>query len=352
MVVDALERSDVNVEYSLRYATAGHGQVGGTPSESHAGMQVGGGVELVNPFGWAERYRISGLLGQERRQLSARYDTATFFRWHVPTEVLLFDDRTRVADAPGLGDRVTGAVFAQVRRWSGSVDGRRLRERFMMQWGYSIRRVDYTDFTRRAMNVSGRRAGLIYSLIGDTRDSITDPRRGVLWSTGNELDLVGLGSERNYLKTYGQLFVYIPLLPHLTWAQAYRIGVVTGNDPFLLLEDRFFAGGSTSVRGFAESALGPRAPDGVAIGGQASAILNQELRFPLWKRLHAGVFYDSGNTFAVAGELDPRALRHSAGVGLRLMFPFGPVRVDWAHVLDPRAGERPSRVTLRIGHAF
>ena len=55
----------------------------------------------------------------------------------------MFDDRTRAADAPGLGDRVTGAVFTQVKRWPGSVDGRRLRQRFMMQWGYSVRRVDY-----------------------------------------------------------------------------------------------------------------------------------------------------------------------------------------------------------------
>ena len=195
------------------------------------------------------------------------------------------------------------------------------------------------------MTRSDRRAGLIHSLIGDTRDSVTDPRRGVLWSIGSELDLVGLGSAMNYVKTYGQLFVYIPLLTHLTWAQGYRMGVVPGTDPLLLIEDRFFAGGGTSVRGFAESSLGPRAPDGVAIGGQASAIVNQELRFPLWKPLHAGVFYDAGNTFAVARAFDLRALRHSAGVGLRLMFPFGPVRVDWAHV-PIRGRGRGARVHL------
>ncbi len=81
VVLDVTERSDINLEYSLRYTTAGHAQVGGAPSESQAGVQLGAGVEFVNPFGWADRYRFSGLLGQERRQLNARYDRATFFGW-------------------------------------------------------------------------------------------------------------------------------------------------------------------------------------------------------------------------------------------------------------------------------
>ena len=107
----------------------------------------------------------------------------------------------------------------------------------------------------------------------------------------------------------------MPLTPRLTWAQGYRLGVVPGDDPFLLLDSRFYAGGATSVRGFAERSLGPRGPDGVAIGGQASAIFNQELRFPLWSRLHGGIFYDAGNAFALASDLDLRTcVRASAPV--------------------------------------
>ena len=352
VVVDAEERSDVYVEYSLRYTTPGQGHVGGAPSESHAGMQVGAGFELVDPFGWADRYRIAGLVGQERRQLNFRYDAATFFQWRVPTEIHLFEDRTRVADAPGLGDRVAGAAFTQTRRWRSGLDGRRLHDRLLMQWGYAIRRVRYPDFAHGGSTVSGMRAGLIHSVTGDTRDSFTDPRRGALWLVASELDLDRLGSDVNYVRAYGQLSLFMPLLPRLTWAQGYRIGVVPGDDPFLLIEDRFFAGGASSVRGFGEGSLGPRGPDGVPIGGQTSLIFNQELRFPVWRRLYMGAFYDAGNVFAVARELDLRALRQSAGVGLRLMFPFGPVRFDWGHVLDPRAGEKRGRFSFSIGHAF
>jgi outer membrane protein insertion porin family len=352
VVVDVVERQDVAVEYSLRYTTAGQAQVGGAPSETRAGVQLGAGIEFVNPFGGADRYRALGLVGTERQLLNVRYDRSMFFGWHVPTEVLLYDDRARQANAQGLAQRVSGATFEQTRSWRRGLDGRRLHDRLRMQWGYTIRSIDYAGGDGSGSTLTGVRAGLIHSLVGDTRDSVTDPRRGVMWAVGSELALEGLGSDVNYYRTFGQLSVLVPLLPRLTWAQGYRIGVVPGDDPLLLLDSRFFAGGASSVRGFAEQSLGPRTPEGEALGGQASAIFNQELRFPIWKRLHAGVFYDAGNAFALARELDLFDLRQSAGAGLRLMFPFGPVRLDWAHVINRRAGEKPSRVVFSIGHAF
>ena len=221
-----------------------------------------------------------------------------------------------------------------------------------MKWGYTIRRIDYAGDTGPRSMLNGKRASLIHSLSGDTRDSVTDPRRGMMWAFGSEMALEGLGSDVNYYRAFGQLSVAVPLPGRLTWAQSYRIGVVPGDDPLLLLDSRFFAGGASSVRGFKEQSLGPRTPEGEALGGQASMIFNQELRFPLWKRLHGGIFYDAGNAFALARQLDLLDLRQSAGAGLRLMFPFGPVRLDWAHVISPRAGEKPSRVVFSIGHAF
>jgi outer membrane protein assembly factor BamA len=352
VVVDVVERPDIGVEYSLRYTTAGQAQVGGAPSETEAGVQAGAGIELVNPFGGADRYRVSGLLGAERLLLTARYERATFFGRRLPTELFLYDDRSRLADAQGLAQRVRGATFDQTWSWRSALDGRRLHDRFRMQWGYTIKRIDYSDLTQTGATEGGVRAGPIHSLAGDTRDSVTDPRHGTMWSIGSEWALVGLGSDVNYLKTFGQVFVYVPVLPYLTWAQGVRVGVVPGDNPLLLLDNRFFAGGASSVRGFAERSLGPRTPEGEAIGGQASVIVNQELRFPLWKRLHGAVFYDAGNAFALARDLDLLDLRQSAGAGLRLMFPFGPVRLDWAHVIGRRDGEKPSRFVFSIGHAF
>ena len=40
------------------------------------------------------------------------------------------------------------------------------------------------------------------------------------------------------------------------------------------------------------------------------------------------------------------------GAGLRVMFPFGPVRLEYAWVLKPKEGEAKGRFVFGLGHAF
>jgi outer membrane protein assembly factor BamA len=350
VVIDAVERNGLDVEYSLRYTAGGNSQAGETPSDAQPGLQVGAGVEAVNPFGLAHRYRLYGLIGAERRVIGARHESASFFGLRLATQLSVFDDTDRVRDSPQFADRVTGTTFQQTRRWR-LPEGRRFQDRLRMQWGYSFKHIEYTDLVT-GETLGGLRAGPFYTIGGDLRDSVTDPHRGLFWSIGAELALRPLGSDVNYVRTYGQVFSFVPIGPRVVWAQAFRAGFVPGDDPQLLLENRFVAGGSSTVRGFSENALGPHGPEGAALGGQAVAIFNQELRFPVWNRLFGGVFYDAGNVFTLARDFDVSALRHSAGAGLRVMFPFGPVRVDWAHVIKPREGEKKARVIFSIGHVF
>ena len=81
-------------------------------------------------------------------------------------------------------------------------------------------------------------------------------------------------------------------------------------------------------------------------------IFNQELRFPIYKMLHGGIFYDAGNVFALASQMSLGEMRHCAGAGVRLVLPFGPIRLDWAYVLDPQPEEKRYQIYFTIGHAF
>ena len=161
--------------------------------------------------------------------------------------------------------------------------------------------------------LQGDRAFLTLAAIGDERDSLTDPTRGVFWTATTELARTALGSDVDYVRLYGQFFAYVPL-GRLVWAQGVRLGNVPGDDPLLLLENRFRAGGPTTVRGFEQNGLGPLTVEGDSLGGQAVVVLNQELRFPIWKDLKGGVFWDAGNVVAALGPvpLDATCGRASA----------------------------------------
>ena len=124
--------------------------------------------------------------------------------------------------------------------------------------------------------------------------------------------------------------------------------------------ERFFAGGDTTVRGFALDQLGtPETLDsnGFPKGGNAVVVLNAELRVPVWGDLGAATFVDVGNVFARASDLDLTELRPTAGFGLRYRSPIGPLRMDIGFKLDKQAlpngdPERPLAWYISFGQAF
>src|SRR5262249_36024955 len=140
------------------------------------------------------------------------------------------------------------------------------------------------------------------------------------------------------------------------------------------LPERFFAGGGTSLRGFALNQAGPRdACTGFPVGGQALLIFNQEFRFPmrlpyLGTSLGGALFYDGGNVYSRLGRISFRAtlpdpviqllnpgrpagptnptvcvanctnelnyFSHTIGMGFRYATPVGPIPIDLGYQLN------------------
>ena len=226
-----------------------------------------------------------------------------------------------------------------------------------------------------------RLSGFSAAIVRDSRDDVLDPERGTFLSVEGTLAARALGGQVGFMKAYAQGFWFhrIPGAGRVIFATRGAVGLADGFeretqalDPdgnpipgeLIIVEDlpaseRFFAGGDTTIRGYALDSVGAPdtiAPNGFPTGGNGVLILNAELRAPIWRDFGAAFFVDGGNVFRLASQFDLGELRGSVGFGLRYESPIGPLRADLGFKLDRRTigGRLEPRTALHfsIGQAF
>ena len=206
----------------------------------------------------------------------------------------------------------------------------------------------------------------------DTRDDVAEPSRGDFFSGEVSLASRALGGEVGFLKTYlqGYWFKRLPGPRAVILATRASIGLADGfprespptdddgnpieGDPIIIEDlpasERFFAGGDTTIRGFALDTVGtPKtiSPSGFPRGGNGVLIMNVELRIPVFGDFGAAVFSDGGNVCERVTDFDITQLRGSVGFGVRYRSPIGPVRVDLGFKLDRRDRRVAPRAPLQ-----
>lgn len=135
---------------------------------------------------------------------------------------------------------------------------------------------------------------------------------------------------------------------------AYRLkfgGIESfSQDKFVPVEDRFYAGGTTSVRGWARQQLGPKDASGTPEGGRSLLEGSIELRQPIFWKLTGAFFLDFGNVWRKSYYYTLNELRYATGFGVGIDTPIGPARVDigWP-IFDE---DRKAQIHLNIGHSF
>jgi outer membrane protein assembly factor BamA len=227
-----------------------------------------------------------------------------------------------------------------------------------------------------------RLSGFSGAVSRDTRDNLISPTRGTFLSGEGSVAARALGGQVGFMKTYLQGFWFreVPGMNGTVFATRGAVGLADGftrvvpeldpvtGEPIpgvfkeveeLPASERFFAGGDTTIRGYALDTVGAPntiSPTGFPSGGNAVLIMNGELRFPPWKDLAPVVFIDGGNVFERVTQFDLGELRGAAGFGLRYLSPVGPIRVDVGFKFDRRvlgaSLEDRYEVHLSIGHAF
>ncbi|MEZ4598876.1 MAG: outer membrane protein assembly factor BamA [Syntrophotaleaceae bacterium] len=192
------------------------------------------------------------------------------------------------------------------------------------------------------------------SLTRNTTDYRPDPTTGNI--TELSIEFAGLGGSERFVKYIADHRYFYPLpFWSLVFSARGQIGYIQemgGRD--IPLDERFFLGGLSSLRGFESREVGPRDDEtGDFYGGNKEAFLNLELIFPLVKEMNMKgvVFFDAGNAWGTEEDFFDE-LRYSVGAGVRWNSPMGPLRFEWGYNLDPKDYEESSVFDFSVGRMF
>jgi outer membrane protein insertion porin family len=196
--------------------------------------------------------------------------------------------------------------------------------------------------------------GLRAVIARDTRDYFLDPRNGWRSSIGGGFGSSVLGGTNDFYKYDFDVIKYTPL-PYDTRISLHaRYGVAQGyNGKPIPLTERYFVGGINTVRGFVFGRAGPVTPSFTLVGAAKELIFNTDFIFTISSdaKLNGVIFFDYGKGFN-DNESVNFDLRKAAGLEVRWISPFGPLRAAYGINLEAREGERKGVFEFTIGSLF
>jgi outer membrane protein insertion porin family len=206
-------------------------------------------------------------------------------------------------------------------------------------------------------------SALTASLTRDSRDFYLDPKTGSRNTIFVEYAGGPLGGDPSFIKSVADSAWYYPMFWDTVIMARGRIGSIGSLiDKPVPISERFFVGGSGTVRGFRYGAAGPIDPLGNRVGGTKELIFNLEYNFPLVPaaRLKGVIFYDMGRAFddGLSGKPDEpnrislRDLRQAWGWGFWWLSPLGPLRFEWGHIIHKKPTDEASQFEFSIGTLF
>lgn len=253
------------------------------------------------------------------------------------------------------------SVYNQ-RNYGTSIEIRKPLNAFMYATlGYRIENIEIYDVVGTASQAiqdekgSTLRSQVNSSLVFDRRDNPMLTRRGQRIALtpyvaggflGGDTQVYGVGLEVS--QYFHMWYDTILLFNHEaatveTWGDGNKISIF----------DRLFLGGANNLRGFAFRDVGPRDFRGEPLGGQSLSRSTVEFTFPIIpEKVRGALFYDTGFVNPDPYDFGTTHLASDVGIGLRLVLPVGPLRLDYGIPIQKDGRSSEGRFNFNVGYQF
>ncbi len=308
--------------------------------------------------GGGQQLRLKVNTGTRRDQYSLSFTEPEFLGRPISFGVDLFDESYLVR---GGADYEEDSLGGQLRF------GKSLSPYVTAQASFRVQETDISDLPWLINEEIKRQEGSSttvstrWAIERNTLDSRFDPGKGSTHSLAAEV--AGFGGDHEFVKLEHDSIWYrsVGREEKVVLSLRQREGWMTeyGSSDYVPLQDRFYAGGTTTVRGYRNRDIGPKVReyrwwgDTFAVGGNVRLLTNLEMKYKITDILRVYTFADAGGVWEDS-DFDFGDMRYSVGVGLGFNVPMlGPIRVDYGFPLNPDDDQSSSgRLHLATGFRF
>lgn len=215
---------------------------------------------------------------------------------------------------------------------------------------------DTASSTIKSVAGKNTTSSLTAQWIEDTRDSIFfNTKRGYRYSASLEYAGGILLGNNNFTKYIVDGSWYFKTFWEFVLAIHIGAGYVTGfgSTPLVPFYEKFFVGGTDTVRGYNERVLSPQDENKTPIGGDFMVYSNIEYRFPIYGPLMGTLFFDLGRAWNNPLEAKIDNIPTSVGFGIRIMLGGALlIRFDYGYGFDKSLYTPGGQIHFNIGNIF
>jgi len=355
------DQVDINVSVKERLVNNFSFGVGYSDAD---GALINASMNFKNFLGTGKEVALSADNSQVSRHINLSYINPFYTDDGISRSINLYSTRTDT-------DAASTAAYTSNTSGLGLGYGIPISEERSLSLGVAYEKIELqlnattgAKVAQDFVTAHGDTNSVFKATLGWARDTLDDPifpHSGTQQRASVETTLPG--GDLEYYRLSYTASAYVPLTKAITYKLKASVdyGTGFGETDTLPFYKNFYAGGSSSVRGFRARSLGPKDSGGpdptLPIGGSKRLLGNTELLFPFPgmgdnKSMRLSVFVDAGMVYGSGSIVDLLELRYAAGLAFNWFSPIGPLSISYAFPLNDRPDDKTEPVQFTLGQAF